>query len=277
MLKKLLFIGLVCIGVMAFMVSQASAGCCCSPYTFCAWWLGGSVDSYHTASVRNYPAGCEAEGNCPETRASVFGVIPPEDNPDVDCADFDPDGPYNQNCLMRGKALCNNPANKKPRNFPKGTAVPYYYSGAVTTGYDVFECNKNGRCKELLTIPFDEIICKAKWVGVDFTAEQFIGVQDMCTGGFDDAGVCCATPDRVEDSSGSYCGEDNLNPGVVNDGQDSVLGKPNRYVKVCYKDLTDYEFGDSFSYCCAYCDPVPGGGYTCPDIQAVQAAGQCIE
>ena len=42
MFKKSLFIGLVCIGVTFFMVSQASAGCCCNP-RFCASWLRGDV------------------------------------------------------------------------------------------------------------------------------------------------------------------------------------------------------------------------------------------
>ena len=44
MVKKILLIGLVCIGVTAFMASQVSAGCCCNP-RFCASWLGKGVQA----------------------------------------------------------------------------------------------------------------------------------------------------------------------------------------------------------------------------------------
>jgi hypothetical protein len=42
MLKKSLLIGFLCIGLMALLVPQASAGCCCNP-RFCATWLKGDV------------------------------------------------------------------------------------------------------------------------------------------------------------------------------------------------------------------------------------------
>ncbi len=272
MFKKFLLISLVCIGVVAFAVSQASAGCCCNP-RFCAIWLKGSVESYNTAVIRNYAADCT--DNCPEILAAAYGVIPPGGVvPDIGfCANFNPDDPYTLDCTIPGLALCNNPANKKPRNFPSGTAVPYN-AGSTTSGFVTFICDKNGNCKQLLSLDFPDIVCKDNWNLVDFTAQEFIGVQDMCPGGFDKASPsqCCATNDR--DSNGLCVHE---NPGLVNGGPYGKAGKPTRYVKLCYHDLTNSQFGDSFTYCCGYCDPLTNGRYDCSTASTNIHNGVCID
>ena len=96
-------------------------------------------------------------------------------------------------------------------------------------------------------------------------------MQDMCPGGLDSAKEnCCATNDRLDDGSCAV-----RNQGIVNDGQDAVPGKPTRYVKRCYNDLTDYTPGETFTYCCAYCKPKAGGGYDCPSRKEVLS--HCIE
>jgi hypothetical protein len=202
------------------------------------------------------------------TAATAYGTVVSVDPNTYDYI-FDPDSPGNY--FIEGRALCNNPANKRPRNFPGGTAVPYYYPGGATSGNQVFDCTKNGNCKELLTLNFElGQPCKDKWFLVDFTAQEFIGVQDFCPGGYAD-GVCCATDERTNGSCAAR------NPGLVNDGLTSVDGGPTRYVKACYYDLTNYQFGDSFTYCCRYCALNGDGTYNCTTAMEQAMAGQCTE
>lgn len=272
MLKKFLLISMLCIGVTVIMVQQARAGCCCNP-RFCASWLKGSLDSYHTAVVRNYPADCTEE-DCPKTQAQAFGTILP-DSPGADSCykGFDPNNP-NPDCSMPAVAFCNNPANKKPRNFPGGTAVPYYFSGFASTDLQELDCNKNGNCKLLLQLDLTTgvNVCKDNWVVADFAAQEFIGVQDMCPGGYDLNGDCCATDERDDGD----CAEQNL--GIINaDLSATKPGEPTRYVKYCYHDLTNYQFGDSFTYCCQYCVLDTNGNYDCSDAHDLVHAGICIQ
>ena len=74
MAKKILLISLVCIGMMAFMASQASAGCItlAGGYRFCAWYIPGSVTAELT---------CEDVDLCgsKETEITLYGL------PENDC------------------------------------------------------------------------------------------------------------------------------------------------------------------------------------------------
>jgi hypothetical protein len=87
MVKKILLIGLLCIGVTAFMASQVSAGCCCNP-RFCAKWLKGSVEGKFTvfgdvdgAPVEARVFGAEEDGRL---KGTVFCVrVPGNGNPKV--------------------------------------------------------------------------------------------------------------------------------------------------------------------------------------------------
>ena len=106
--KKLLFISMLCIGMVAVIGTQATAGCI--PLSgggkFCADWIRGTTELQTVATGQgNNPCFKDptAEG-CPEFSGAIYGTIQDPDDPNTtSCGDV---GKFDEDCLIAVTAVC---------------------------------------------------------------------------------------------------------------------------------------------------------------------------
>ncbi|MBE9571048.1 MAG: hypothetical protein IMF11_10495 [Proteobacteria bacterium] len=295
MFKKFLLISLVCIGVTAFMVSQASAGCCCNP-RWCCWCLPGSLScrvmSTGLGPIYKECQETEAEGDCPAGSLTIFGTMRPQGKKYTEdlhyCSNFDPTNRETwTDCAVLMTIDCENPDPHAPKK-PKGTAVSYNYPYPMESGTVAFSCDKNGNCKEYILFEpeLPEDLCKSRWTYLGSTLDSYIQNGDFCKGGWvcpegsfsagggaqccKDGAVLddderCAPEDEVLDGR-ICCGEAgrNLaggcatpNVGMINGFEyPGFSGGPTRIFEVCRYVDPDPNIPDNEYYNCKPCVPL---------------------
>jgi hypothetical protein len=197
MLKKSLLSGFLCIVLMALLVPQASAGCCCNP-RFCAKWLKGDVqcnlsvlDNIYGASAvcRVYGTGVNGE-----LTGTAFCVPEPQNG---DMAQF---ARNVEECRLRG----NGHIIQKGKGHAKhGDCVTvqnvvtqnWFYSAV----YGEFEdCNAECRASLVVETRPEDDPCPIGYILVDFVPDAFYGQAEWDDGGYGGYGgiiteLCTAT------------------------------------------------------------------------------------
>ena len=251
MFKKLLLISLACMCVMAFMPSQASAGCTPPSPKWCCSCLPGSLDCLGSLlGVGNVGNLCaDSEVDCP---VGFIGIYPPDVKQgkkyvyDPSCAAFDAHHPETipEDCFSVVSVECQYPPGKKEWKHPKGTATSFQSYQPWISGTMLATCVRNGRCDFPAPFALDEAedYCNNNFESLQARVYQYFLYAEACDGGVqcppgstmgtgDDAGrcfsggtevfdgrVCCqAQEDATQLADGSYnCGTNNLNDGKIN-------------------------------------------------------------
>jgi hypothetical protein len=245
MLKKFLLISLMCIAVMAIVVPQVDAGCCCSPRWCCGCLPGSAVEYCKATGLGNVWNLCSEDGDysdCPAGALSMIGVDRQKGkksvlDPDGCLAGLDPTDPgsWDPDCAIVAITKCQNPADPHDLFFNEGTAfrVPSF-----TSGFQTFECDGNGNCPFSISVGDEEGKCKKKWTPQGTTVPNVVISGDFCPEGYEADGTCCA--ERNFDASGSPCIGPNY--GLINgvnyyDGEGTAYGwgegEADRIFEIC--------------------------------------------
>jgi hypothetical protein len=294
MLKKFLLISLMCIAVMAIVVPQVDAGCCCSPRWCCGCIPGSLVCRAMATGLGPILKECletDDPNDCPAGSMTIFGTARQKGKKfteDFDyCTDFDPNDRDNwPDCSILITVDCENPDPNDPKK-PSGVAVPYNYPYPLESGGTLFYCESNGNCKhnEDFTVELPENICKWKWTQLGgWTIDKYFITGDFCKGGWvcpdgsvvAGGGSQCCEPGTVNQTTGrcpsenevligrECCGEPGRdengdcevpNQGMINDVE-WVSGAPLRIFDVCKYVDPDPDVPDDEFYDCQPCDPI---------------------
>jgi hypothetical protein len=239
---------------------------CCSWRTlssgarYCTLWCTGSTICNNTITGLggNIVDGCDPSAGlpCPETQCSAFGTVSTRDSQGSCDTSLDN---LNETCGIEGLAVCSNPAD----NF-NAQGHPFTLGGFENGISSVEACDKKGKCKNSVTLePSEEqkenICVNPNWTFVTFTASTFKAKSCFCPGGFDSAGVCCATTSRVGDT----CGSNNVYASGL-----TTAGTPSCTLALCTVDLTNYSpNNNSLAYDCHLSSAKTCGGVSgtpCP-------------
>jgi hypothetical protein len=224
MLKKLLLISLVCIGVMAILVPQVDAGCCCKP-RMCCPCISGSLICFAKYLQVFGSDGCDELGNCPVITVNLFGIPEEEEGSMLEDAEptLDPD------LGVPGMVCCANPgvgSVKNPKKTPEEVTEGKPFRWPSTIGGSASaDCDQKNNCRATVTIDPTSVenpCVNPNWDPLGWTPGDTEPPYDkdvpvyrkqviMCPGAYDETGACCATPSRVydEDKELDICGSDN--------------------------------------------------------------------
>jgi hypothetical protein len=178
MFKKFLFISLICIGVVALVGTQASAGCKNFPPRICADWIRGTTDLKVTATGlgRLECAKDPTATDCPYFSAAIYGRVDPGDG-SCDPTTLDED------CLIAVTAVCGPKKCLKNPHYPGCQNMDlnsshFTFADIGGISFDAFnECRNNGRCTGLKTFLADvgDEVCRPGHVLIDALATDFNG------------------------------------------------------------------------------------------------------
>jgi hypothetical protein len=178
MFKKILLIGLLCIGMVALLGPQASAGCKNLPPFLCASWIRGTTDLKVSAAGlgRVECAKDPNAGDCPEFTGAIYGRDDPGDGScDPTTLDID--------CLIAVTAICG------PKKCLKNPNLPGCQNMDLSSSHFTFEdiggvrfadfddCRRNGRCTglESFLANVGDDVCTPGHVLIDALATDFNG------------------------------------------------------------------------------------------------------
>jgi hypothetical protein len=242
MLKKFLFISLACIGVMAILVPQVDAGCCCKPRMCCPCISGSLICEAKYLQVWGSEL-CDELGNCPEVTVNVYGI------PEGEALTLDAAGkPDLLDYLpVPGVACCANPgvgSVKNPKKTPEEVTEgrPFRWPSSVGAS-GTANCDHKNNCRATVIVdPSDENFCvNPNWEPLGWTPGcAFDDCQDqytyrkqsfMCPGAYDSKGDCCATAERV----GGVC---------------KYPGEEREMIEDCTMDLREWNCSDEIQEDC---------------------------
>jgi hypothetical protein len=178
---------------------------------------------------------------CLEVQCAIYGTVQLADGAECNPTTEDP---LDSDCGIDGIAVCVNPRCHNSNNPDcvgnSSNGQPYTLETSViqSGAFQQQECNR-GKCKKSLEVEAqlsDDICINPNWEFQTFTPSEFIGQCCTCDYGFDSAGVCCGSRERV----GNSC---------------SIPGPTCDDAFRCEVDLSDYQGGDIIPYVCEEIPP----------------------